>query len=127
MLTVESGSVARWTVSVRNSRLTNWPSPAPVPCTPVLERAGIRLDLAHREVYRDDRYVPLTPKEFGVLTELLRADGAVVSSEELLEKVWDEHTDPFTNTVRVTLMKLRRKLGAPPVIETMPRAGYRIS
>jgi DNA-binding response OmpR family regulator len=94
---------------------------------PVLERAGIRLDPAHREVYRDDRYVPLTPKEFGMLTELLRAGGAVVSSEKLLEKVWDEHADPFTNTVRVTLMKLRRKLGTPPVIETMPGAGYRIS
>ncbi|WP_289009421.1 response regulator transcription factor [uncultured Thermomonospora sp.] len=93
---------------------------------PLLERAGIRLDPARREVYRDGRYVPLARKEFGVLAELLRADGAVVSAEELLEKVWDEHIDPFTNTVRVTMMKLRRKLGDPPVIETVPGAGYRI-
>jgi DNA-binding response OmpR family regulator len=93
---------------------------------PLLERAGVRLDPARREVYRDGRYVPLTRKEFGVLAELLRAGGAVVSAEDLLEKVWDEHIDPFTNTVRVTLMKLRRKLGEPPVIETVPGAGYRI-
>ncbi|MBA9004767.1 response regulator transcription factor [Thermomonospora cellulosilytica] len=93
---------------------------------PMLARAGIRLDPARREVYRDGRYVPLTRKEFGVLAELLRADGAVVSAEELLEKVWDEHIDPFTNTVRVTMMKLRRKLGPPGVIETVPGTGYRI-
>jgi DNA-binding response OmpR family regulator len=93
---------------------------------PLLERAGVRLDPARREVYRDGRYVPLTRKEFGVLAELLRAGGAVVSAEDLLEKVWDEHIDPFTNTVRVTLMKLRRKLGEPAVIETVPGAGYRI-
>lgn len=93
---------------------------------PALERAGIRLDPSRREVYRDGRYVHLARKEFGLLAELLRADGAVVSAERLLEKVWDEHTDPFTNTVRVTLMKLRRKLGDPPVIETVPGAGYRI-
>ncbi|SEG04349.1 DNA-binding response regulator, OmpR family, contains REC and winged-helix (wHTH) domain [Thermomonospora echinospora] len=93
---------------------------------PLLERAGVRLDRARREVYRDGRYVPLTRKEFGVLAELLRAGGAVVSAEDLLEKVWDEHIDPFTNTVRVTLMKLRRKLGEPALIETVPGAGYRI-
>ncbi|RAY17252.1 DNA-binding response regulator [Actinomadura craniellae] len=93
---------------------------------PTLERAGIRLDPARREVRRDGRPVPLARKEFGLLAELLRADGAVVSAEELLEKVWDEHIDPFTNTVRVTLMKLRRKLGEPAVIETVPGAGYRI-
>ncbi|WP_433179269.1 response regulator transcription factor [Actinoallomurus sp. CA-150999] len=93
---------------------------------PTLERAGIRLDPARREAYRDGRYVHLARKEFGLLAELLRADGTVVSAERLLEKVWDEHTDPFTNTVRVTLMKLRRKLGDPPVIETVPGVGYRI-
>ncbi|MFB4314795.1 response regulator transcription factor [Actinomadura sp. 21ATH] len=93
---------------------------------PLLERAGIRLDPARREVYRDGRYLHLARKEFGLLAELLRAGGAVVPAERLLEKVWDEHTDPFTNTVRVTLMKLRRKLGDPAVIETVPGAGYRI-
>ncbi|MEU5876309.1 response regulator transcription factor [Spirillospora sp. NPDC047279] len=93
---------------------------------PTLERAGIRLDPARRQVFREGRYVQLARKEFGVLAELLRADGKVVSAEQLLEKVWDAHTDPFTNTVRVTLMKLRRKLGDPPVIETVPGVGYRI-
>nr|WP_269757414.1 response regulator transcription factor [Actinomadura sp. RB99] len=93
---------------------------------PALERAGIRLDPSRQEVVRDGRYVRLARKEFGLLAELLRADGTIVSAERLLEKVWDEHTDPFTNTVRVTLMKLRRKLGEPQVIETVPGAGYRI-
>jgi len=93
---------------------------------PTLERAGLLLDRARRQVYRDGRYVPLARKEFSLLAELMRAKGAAVSTEELLEKVWDEHIDPFTNTVRVTLMKLRRKLGDPPVIETVPGVGYRI-
>ncbi|TDC56053.1 response regulator transcription factor [Actinomadura sp. KC345] len=93
---------------------------------PALERAGIRLDPSRQEVYRDGRYVHLARKEFGLLAELLRAEGTVVPAERLLEKVWDEHTDPFTNTVRVTLMKLRRKLGDPPVIETVPGSGYRV-
>ncbi|MEU4578508.1 response regulator transcription factor [Nonomuraea sp. ATR24] len=93
---------------------------------PMLERAGVRLDWAHRQVFREGRYVPLARKEFGVLAELLRARGAVVSAEELLEKVWDEHIDPFTNTVRTTMMKLRKKLGQPQVIETVPGSGYRI-
>lgn len=93
---------------------------------PKLERAGLLLDRARRQVFREGRYVPLARKEFGVLAELLRAGGAVVRTEELLEKVWDEHTDPFTNTVRVTVMKLRRKLGGPPVIETVPGVGYQI-
>jgi DNA-binding response OmpR family regulator len=65
-------------------------------------------------------------KEFGVLVELLAADGAVVSAEELLERVWDANADPFTNTVRMTVMKLRRKLGAPEVVTTVPGAGYRV-
>jgi DNA-binding response OmpR family regulator len=93
---------------------------------PVLERAGIRLDPARREVFRDGRFVPLANKEFAVLTELLRAGGAVVSAEQLLEKAWDEHIDPFTNVVRVTVMKLRRKLGEPQVVETVPGVGYRV-
>ncbi|WP_433333938.1 response regulator transcription factor [Spirillospora sp. CA-294931] len=93
---------------------------------PTLERSGIRLDPGRREVYRDGRYVPLARKEFGLLAELLRANGSVVPAESLLEKVWDEHADPFTNTVRVTLMKLRRKLGDPPIIETVPGVGYRL-
>ncbi|MEV4715138.1 response regulator transcription factor [Micromonospora sp. NPDC049374] len=93
---------------------------------PTLRRAGIAVDPGRREVYRDGRYVPLSRKEFAVLAELLRADGAVVSAEELLERAWDEHIDPFTNVVRVTVMKLRRKLGDPPVIETVPGTGYTI-
>jgi len=93
---------------------------------PVLERAGIRLDPARREVFRDGRPVPLANKEFAVLTELLRAGGAVVSTEQLLERAWDEHIDPFTNVVRVTVMKLRRKLGEPQVVLTVPGVGYQL-
>jgi DNA-binding response OmpR family regulator len=93
---------------------------------PVLERSGVRLDPARHEVVRDGRPVSLTPKELGVLGVLLRADGTVVTTEALLERVWDEHTDPFTNTVRVTVMNLRRKLGAPALIETVIGAGYRM-
>jgi DNA-binding response OmpR family regulator len=93
---------------------------------PVLQRAGLRLDPARREVHRDGRPVPLGNKEFAVLNELMRAEGAVVSPEQLLERAWDEHIDPFTNVVRTTVMKLRRKLGDPPVVQTVPGAGYRI-
>ncbi|WP_423464888.1 response regulator transcription factor [Promicromonospora sp. MS192] len=93
---------------------------------PVLERGDVRVVQATREVTRGGVEVALANKEYAVLVELLRADGAIVSAEELLERVWDEHTDPFTNTVRVTLMKLRRKLGDPDVIRTVPGAGYRI-
>jgi len=93
---------------------------------PVLERAGIRVDPSRREVLREGRLVPLSPKEFAVLEVLMRADGAAVSSEQLLEKAWDENADPFTNVVRVTVMTLRRKLGEPPVVLTVPGAGYRI-
>ena len=93
---------------------------------PVLHRAGISLDTNRREVFRDGRYVGLSRKEFAVLEELLRADGVVVSAEELLERAWDENIDPFTNVVRVTMMTLRRKLGTPAVIETVPGVGYRI-
>ncbi|MFC5819645.1 response regulator transcription factor [Nonomuraea harbinensis] len=93
---------------------------------PVLRRAGITLDPARREVYRNGRYVPLSNKEFAVLAELLRAGGAVISSEQLLEKAWDENADPFTGVVRLTVLKLRRKLGDPPVVLTVTGAGYRI-
>ena len=93
---------------------------------PVLARAGIRLDPNRREVYRGDHYVPLTRKEFAVLEELLRADGAVISAEQLLERAWDENADPFTNVVRVTIMTLRRKLGEPQPVRTVPGVGYQI-
>ena len=93
---------------------------------PVLERGGVRLDPARRSVTRDAAPIRLNRKELGVLEVLLAADGAVVSAEELLDRVWDEHVDPFTNTVRVTMMTLRRKLGQPAVIETVVGAGYRI-
>jgi DNA-binding response OmpR family regulator len=93
---------------------------------PVLRRAGISLDPYRREVYRDGRYVPLSRKEFAVLAELLRADGTAVSAETLLEKAWDENADPFTHAVRMTILKLRRKLGDPAVLLTEPGVGYRI-
>jgi DNA-binding response OmpR family regulator len=93
---------------------------------PALERAGIRLDPHLRTVTRDGEHIPLSRKEFAVLAELLRADGGAVSAEQLLEKAWDEHIDPFTGVVRFTIMMLRRKLGQPPVIQTVPGAGYRI-
>ncbi|GAA4611782.1 response regulator transcription factor [Actinoallomurus liliacearum] len=96
------------------------------PLPPVLERAGVRLDPARRAVTRDGRPVDLTPKEFAVLEVLMRAQGTVVSAEHLLEKAWDENIDPFTNVVRVTMMTLRKKLGEPQVIETVPGAGYRL-
>ena len=84
------------------------------------------LDPARRVATRAGVPVDLTRKEFGVLEELLKARGAVVSSEELLERVWDANTDPFTTTVRVTVMTLRKKLGDPPLIETVVGAGYRV-
>ena len=94
---------------------------------PVLERAGIRLDRPQYRVWRDGLMLSLSPKEFTVLEVLMRGEGDVVSAEELLEKAWDEHADPFTNAVRVAIMTLRRKLGDPPVIETVPGAGYRLA
>jgi len=93
---------------------------------PVFERAGIRLDQHRRTVTRDGHPVGLSRKEFAVLAELLRAEGGVVSAEQLLEKAWDEHANPFTGVVRFVIMMVRRKLGDPPVIETVPGAGYRI-
>jgi DNA-binding response OmpR family regulator len=93
---------------------------------PVLRRADIELDPGRRQVLRDDRFVLLSRKEFAVLEELLLGEGRVVSAEQLLERVWDENIDPFTNIVRMTVMKLRRKLGEPDVIETVPGVGYRM-
>src|SRR4029450_14118812 len=92
---------------------------------PVLERDDLRLDPARREATRGGHFLRLTRKEVGVLEVLLAADGAVVSAEDLLERVWDEHTDPFTNTVRGTIMNLRRKLGRPALIDTATRGGDR--
>lgn len=91
---------------------------------PVLEHAGIRLDTHRRVAARDGRPLALSRKEYAVLVELLQADGGVVSTEQLLEKVWDEQIDPFSGVVRFTIMKVRQKLGDPPVIETVPGAGY---
>jgi len=96
------------------------------PRPPILRRREIELDPATRRATRGQRELELTNKEFGVLEVLLAADGGVVSGEELLEKVWDENTDPFSNVVRVTMMTLRRKLGEPQLIETLPSAGYRL-
>jgi DNA-binding response OmpR family regulator len=93
---------------------------------PVLVRGDLRLDPAAHHVMRAGTPIPLARKEFAVLQTLMEADGAVVSAEQLLERVWDENTDPFTNVVRVTMMNVRRKLGEPPVIETVIGAGYRL-
>jgi DNA-binding response OmpR family regulator len=99
---------------------------APSPPRPVLTHADIELDRGQRSAARGGRNLGLTRKELGVLEVLLEERGRVVSAEELLERVWDEHADPFTNAVRVTIMHLRRKLGDPPVIETVIGEGYRI-
>ena len=93
---------------------------------PVAFRGDLVIDRARRRVSRAGQPIALTRKEFGVLEVLLAADGGVVSAEELLEKVWDEHADPFSNTVSVTVSRLRRKLGHPPPIETVIGSGYRL-
>jgi DNA-binding response OmpR family regulator len=93
---------------------------------PVIEHDDLTVDVARRIVSRGGRELALSGKEFGVLEVLLGAQGALVTSEDLLERVWDVNTDPFTNAVRVTVMRLRRKLGEPPLIDTVPGAGYRI-
>jgi DNA-binding response OmpR family regulator len=93
---------------------------------PVIDLHGITLDPAGFVAAREGRALRLTKKEFMVLRTLLEASPKVVSAEELLEKVWDEHADPFTNAPRITIMTLRRKLGDPPVIETVVGVGYRI-
>jgi DNA-binding response OmpR family regulator len=98
-----------------------------VALAPVLCRGGLRLDSARRQVTRAGMELALNPKEFAVLEVLLGAGGAVVSSEELLERVWDEEADPFSQAVKTTMSRLRAKLGDPPVIETVTRSGYRIT
>jgi DNA-binding response OmpR family regulator len=93
---------------------------------PVLRSGDLVLDTARRSARRAGRWLELTPKEFGALELLLAAQGRVVSAEELLARVWDEAADPFTGAVKVTMSRLRAKLGDPSVIETVPRAGYRV-
>ncbi len=93
---------------------------------PVLIHGDLELNSSQRLVRRAGEAIALSPKEFGVLQLLLSAEGTVVSTEQILERVWDEATDPFTNTVRMTVSRLRAKLGDPPVIETIASAGYRI-
>jgi two-component system, OmpR family, response regulator VanR len=93
---------------------------------PVREIAGLRLDPFRREVYRDGHYVALTRKQFAVLEVLVAAEGGVVSAEQLLERAWDENADPFTNAVRITVSALRKRLGEPAIIATVPGVGYRI-
>ena len=99
-------------------------SQAPVP--PILQRAGIVLDTPRRQATRDGRHVPLSVKEYAVLEVLMRADGALVSAETLLELAWDENVDPFTTVVRVIISRLRSKLGDPPCIHTVPGVGYHL-
>jgi DNA-binding response OmpR family regulator len=93
---------------------------------PVLTRLDVCVDPARRMASRAGRPLDLGPKEFGVLELLLAAQGRVVSAEELLERVWDEMADPFSSSVKVTMSRLRRKLGDPPLIETIAQAGYRV-
>jgi DNA-binding response OmpR family regulator len=93
---------------------------------PVLDEDGVVLDTVRHAASRDGLMLSLTPKEFAVLRVLMRAGGQIVSAEELLEQAWDENADPFTNAVRVTIMTLRKKLGEPPIIQTVPRVGYRL-
>lgn len=93
---------------------------------PVLISGDVCVDPARRIVRRSGCQVDLGPKEFGVLELLLAAQGRVVSAEELLERVWDEMADPFSSAVKVTMSRLRRKLGEPPLIETVAQAGYRV-
>jgi DNA-binding response OmpR family regulator len=99
-------------------------SGAPLP--PALEHGDLRVDPAHRVATRAGEPLALTPKELALLEYLLAAQGRVVSAEELLERVWDENANPFTTTVKVTIRRLRAKLGDPPIIETVPRGGYKI-
>jgi DNA-binding response OmpR family regulator len=92
---------------------------------PLLEQDGVALDTTRHTVSRDGMMLSLAPKEFAVLHALMRAGDRLVSAEDLLESAWDENANPFTNAVRVTIMTLRKKLGDPPLIHTVPRAGYR--
>jgi DNA-binding response OmpR family regulator len=93
---------------------------------PILRHGDVVVDTSQRRVWRGDQPIELAPKEFGVLELLVASQGRSVSAEELLERVWDEAADPFTNAVKITISRLRAKLGDPPVIETVAKAGYRI-
>jgi len=93
----------------------------------IFRAAGIELDPLHHTATRDGRRLDLSAKEFALLETLMRAQHAVLSAEDLVGHVWDENVDPFTNTVHVTISRLRRKLGEPPAIETIPNVGYRIT
>jgi DNA-binding response OmpR family regulator len=93
---------------------------------PLLRRGDLTLDTAQRRAFRGGSRLELAPKEFGVLELLLASRGRIVSAEELLERVWDEAADPFTSAVKITVSRLRAKLGDPPVIETVAKSGYRI-
>jgi DNA-binding response OmpR family regulator len=94
---------------------------------PTLAHGDLRLDPSHRVATRAGRPLSLNPKEFAVLEVLLAAPGVVVSAEEFLERVWDEEADPFSQAVRTTISRLRAKLGDPPIIETVAKAGYRLA
>ena len=94
---------------------------------PIIEIGDVRIDTNRRLATRADRDLGLTRKEFGVLEALAAMPGSVISAEDLLERVWDEAADPFTNAVRITMMTLRRKLGEPPIIETVVGVGYRLA
>jgi DNA-binding response OmpR family regulator len=93
---------------------------------PVLRHGDLEVDTARRRVCRGALLLDLAPKEFGVLEVLVAAQGQTVSAEELLERVWDEAADPFTNAVKITVSRLRAKLGDPPIIQTVAKSGYRI-
>ena len=100
----------------------------PAEAVPPVQRIGdLAIDPFRREVFRGGRYVPLTRKQFAVLEVLVGAGGGVISAEELLERAWDENADPFTNAVRITISSLRKRLGQPRLIETVPGVGYRVS
>jgi DNA-binding response OmpR family regulator len=103
-----------------------WRAGAATPGPPVLRHGDLELDPARRSATRDGRVLDLSPKELGVLEVLMEAGGAAVPVQTLLERVWDENIDPWTNTLRMTVMTLRRKLGDPPVVETVKGVGYRL-
>jgi DNA-binding response OmpR family regulator len=94
--------------------------------TRILQASGIQLDPLRHDAARDGHHLDLAAKEFGILEALLRAEGAVLSAEDLLDQVWDERIDPLSNIISVTISRLRRKLGDPPVIQTIPNVGYKI-
>ncbi|MCX5233104.1 response regulator transcription factor [Streptomyces sp. NBC_00233] len=100
---------------------------SPVPLPPVLQHSGITMDIGMMAVTRHGIPIPLSPKEFSVLRILMASAGRIVSSEELLERAWDENIDPFTSTVRITMSKLRAKLGMPSPILTVRGVGYRMA